>query len=344
MRKSHLALAVAAVAASLGLAGSAVAADKPINIKLSYWVPPTHKLTPGYHEWADAVNKASGGSITVSFYPSSQLGSGKDEYDLVKRGIADFGLVNPGYTPGRFPVIGASDVPFTVSDAQKAAPVMYRWYKQYAAKEMPDVYVCHVFTHEPGQFHSRGPIKVPADIKGLNIRTANQTMAEYVTSLGGNSVQVPIMEAYDTLKRGITDGITSPWDGLIEFNFGKVTTYSLDIPLYVSTFVDVINKKLYDSMSPQQKKAIDSACTADWSARVSRFWHQQENDYKAKSLKLPGRTVLHDTPAELKEWRAAAKPVEDEWAKAVKKAGYDPETVRGDLEKRLKAAGAGMAD
>jgi TRAP-type C4-dicarboxylate transport system substrate-binding protein len=343
MKTSRWLAAAGAFAVLLGVTGAS-AADKPINIKLSYWVPPTHKLTPGYHEWADAVNKASGGSITVTFYPSSQLGSGKDEYDLVKRGIADFGLVNPGYTPGRFPIIGASDLPFTISDAQKAAPVMDRWYKQYAAKEMADVYVCHVFTHEPGQFHSRGAIRVPADIKGLNIRTANQTMAEYVTSLGGNSVQVPIMEAYDTLKRGITDGITSPWDGLIEFNFGKVTKYSLDIPLYVSTFVDVINKKLYDGMSPTQKKAIDDACTPEWSAKVSRFWHQQENDYKAKVFAAKDRTILTDTPEQLKLWRDAAAPVRAEWAKAVAKTGNDPKKVMDELEKGLKAAGAGMAD
>jgi TRAP-type C4-dicarboxylate transport system substrate-binding protein len=336
---------LAAGAAALVLGATAGhAADRHINLKLSYWVPPTHKLTPGYHEWADAVKKASNGTITVTFYPSSQLGSGKDEYDLVKRGVADFGLVNPGYTPGRFPVIAAVDLPFTVSDAQKAAPAMYRWYKKYAAKEMSDVYVCHVFPHEPGQIHSRGPIHVPADIKGLNIRTANQTMAEYISSMGGNSVQVPIMEAYDTLKRGITDGITSPWDGLIEFNFGKVTKYSIDMPLYVSSFVDVINKKLYESMSATQKKAIDDACTPEWSAKVSRFWHKQEDDYKARILKAKDRTIITPTADQLKLWQDAAKPVHAEWAKAVKKAGYDPEKVLSSLHEGLKEAGAAASE
>ena len=114
MRYRHILLAAAAVALATGAAN---AQDKKINIKLSYWVPPSHLLTPGYKEWADEVTKLSNGSITVTLFPSSQLGSGPDHYDMVKRGVADFGLINPGYTPGRFPVIGVADLPF-MSDGQ----------------------------------------------------------------------------------------------------------------------------------------------------------------------------------------------------------------------------------
>ena len=97
------------------------AQDKVVNLKLSYWVPPSHLLTPGYKDWAEAIEKASNGTITVTLFPSSQLGSGPDHYDMVKRGVADFGLINPGYTPGRFPVIAAADLPFLITDSIKAA-------------------------------------------------------------------------------------------------------------------------------------------------------------------------------------------------------------------------------
>ena len=268
MRSTHTLLAAGTLA--FAVVTTAHAEDKKFNLKLSYWVPPSHLLTPGYKEWGEALKQASNDTITVTLYPSSQLGSGPDHYDMVKRGIADVGLINPGYTPGRFPMIGASDLPFLITDSLKAAPALTRWYRKYAAKEMPDHYVCHVFTHEPGTFHSKKLIRVPADVKGLNVRTANQTIAQYVTDLGGNSVQVPIMEAYETLKRGITDAITVPWGGLTHpaFRFGTVTEYTLDIPLYVSTFTDGISKKVYDGMSPMQQKAVDSVCTPEWAAKI----------------------------------------------------------------------------
>ena len=333
-------LTAAAVVLATG-AASAQTLEKKINLKLSYWVPPSHLLTPGYKEWADEVSKASHGSITVTLYPSSQLGSGADHYDMVKRGVADFGLINPGYTPGRFPVIATSDLPFMITDSLKAAPALTRWYRKYAAKEMPEHYVCHVFTHEPGTFHSKKLIRLPADVKGLNVRTANQTMAQYVTSIGGNSVQVPIMEAYETLKRGITDAITVPWGGLTHpaFKFGTVTEYTLDIPLYVSTFTHGISRKTYDSMSDTQKKVIDSVCTPEWAANIYRHWYADDNG-REKEIRKSDRKITEIGPEDVAIWRKAAEPVVSSWKEAVSKAGNNPDEVMGELKSELKKADA----
>ena len=85
------ALALVATSAAMTI-GSFETEAKNVNIKLSYWVPPRHKLTPGYKEWGEAVQTASGGTITTTLFPSSQLGSGRDHYDMVKRGIAGIAM------------------------------------------------------------------------------------------------------------------------------------------------------------------------------------------------------------------------------------------------------------
>lgn len=339
MRRGMI-LVACALAFTAGASG-AIAQDKQINFKFSYWVPPSHPLTPGYKEWAAALEKASNGTIKVTLYPSSQLGSGHDHYDMVKSGIADAGLINPGYTPGRFPVIATADLPFLVTDSYKAAPAISRWYKKYAEKEMADHYVCANFSHEPGSFHSKKEIKVPADVSGLKVRTANQTIATFVTSMGGNSVQVPIMEAADTLKRGITDAITVPWDGLTHpaFKFGEVTEYTLDIPLYVSNFTHGISRKTYDSMSAAQKKAVDSVCSPEWAARIYNNWHNDDTT-RRQAIRKSDRKITKVGPEEVKKWREAAKPVYEQWAAAVKKAGYNPDTVLNELKAELKKEGA----
>ena len=340
MQYRKLVLAAGALAFTVG-ATSAQAQDKQFNLKLSYWVPPSHLLTPGYKDWAAAVEKASNGTIKVTLYPSSQLGSGADHYDMVKRGIADFGLINPGYTPGRFPVFAASDLPFLVTDSMKAAPAIHRWYKKYAAKEMPDQYVCHVYSHEIATFHSKKEIRVPADVKGMKVRTANQTIANFVTSMGGNSVQVPIMEAYATLKSGITEAITVPWDGLTHpaFKFGEVTTYTLDVPMYVSNFTHGINLATYNAMSDAQKKVIDSVCTPEWTQKVYKYWYEDAIK-RTGDVRKSDRKLTKLNANEVKLWREAAKPVYEAWADAVKKAGYDPAQVLKELQDELRKEGA----
>src|SRR5690606_23360278 len=64
MRHQRILIA-GALAASIA-ASSAHAQDKQFNLKLSYWVPPSHFLTPGYKDWAAEVEKASGGTIKVT--------------------------------------------------------------------------------------------------------------------------------------------------------------------------------------------------------------------------------------------------------------------------------------
>lgn len=335
MNKKHLFLAAGALALAFG-STAAIAADKKVNFRLSYWVPPKHKLTPGYKEWSEYLKKNTGGTVSFTLFPSSQLGSGRDHYDMVKRGTADIGLINPGYTPGRFPVHGAIDLPFTVSDGLRGAKSMTRFYQKYAAKEMPDVKVCHVFSHEPGTFHAVKKITVPADVKGMKIRTANATIAAYVTSMGGNSVQVPIMEAFETLKRGITEGITVPWGSMITFNFGKVVKHHMNANLYVASFVHTVNLKKYNSLSAAQKKVFDSTCTPEWAAKIYRHWYEQETGLRKKVEADKNHKVYKIGPKEIALWRKAAEPVEKQWAESVKKRGFDPKAVLADLHAELK--------
>ena len=337
----HILLAAGALAMALGAAG-ADAAEKNVKLKFSYWAPPPHPLTPGYKDWAASVKKASGGKITTTLFPSSQLGSGRDHYDMVKRGVADIGLINPGYTPGRFPILGASDLPFTIKDSLPAARALTIWYRKYAAKEMPDHYVCHVYTHDKGTIHTtKKMVRVPADIKGLNIRSANQTMSRFVTAMGGNPVQVPIMEAKDTLKKGITDGITVTMGGLTgTFKFKDVIKYSLDTPLYVSTFTHGFSKKKYDSLSTAHRRIIDNHCTPEWSAKTYSYWYNKDQKDQASGRNIPGHTWVKPTAAQVKLWRKAAVPVVAAWRESVVKAGENPDKVLKDMRDELKKVNA----
>ncbi len=113
----------AALALLLAAAPSAFAQDKTIELKLSHWVPPTHPLQKAMEEWGADIEKASGGTIKYKIFPSQQLGKAFDHYDMARDGIADVTYVNPGYQPGRFPVIALGQIPFTFADGNKGTPL-----------------------------------------------------------------------------------------------------------------------------------------------------------------------------------------------------------------------------
>src|SRR5690349_17269468 len=77
-----------------GFGSAASAQDKTINLKISLWVPPAHPLVPATQAWAADLEKASGGTIKVTVFPSEQLGKAFDHYDMARDGIADVTYVD----------------------------------------------------------------------------------------------------------------------------------------------------------------------------------------------------------------------------------------------------------
>jgi TRAP-type transport system periplasmic protein len=329
---------VAAVSLAAMLPLAAIAQDKPVQLKLAHWVPPTHPLQKAMEEWMASVTAASGGTITGSVFPAQQLGKAFDHYDMARDGIADITYINPGYQPGRFPMIGAGELPFLMSNGKGGSQALDKWYRNYAAAEMKDVKYCLAFVHDPGAIHMRTKkVVVPADMKGLKIRPAHATIAAMVTQLGGTNVQASAPEAREMLERGVADGLTFPWGSIPLFGLDKVTKYHMDVPLYATTFAWVMNKAKYDGMSGGQKKVIDDHCSTDWSLKVAGPWADYEAAGRDKLKALPGHEVYGLTPAQLGEWLTATEPLVKVWGEGAKKAGQDADKALADLKAELKA-------
>jgi TRAP-type C4-dicarboxylate transport system substrate-binding protein len=340
--KPRFAGCVYAAALLIGGASGALAQDKTFELKLSHWVPPSHPLQKALEDWGSSVEKESGGTIKYKVYPAQQLGKAFDHYDMARDGIADLTYINPGYQPGRFPIIGAGELPFLMTNAKGGTQALDAWYRKYAAQEMKDVKFCLAFVHDPGAFHSRSKkIVVPDDIKSMKIRPAHATMATFMTQLGGTNVQASAPEVRDILEKGVADAVTFPWGSVPLFGIDKVTKFHLDMPLYVTTFAFVFNKDKYNQMSAAQKKVIDNHCTLEWALKVASPWADFEHAGIAKIKAEAGHEVYEPTPAQVAEWKKAAQPLEEKWAENVKKASVDPAVVMKELKAQLSKEGAG---
>jgi len=333
-------LALAGAAALAVLSGTAFAADAPVVLRFSHWVPPSHPLQPTYEAWAKSIADESHGSITIKIFPAQQLGKAFDHYDMARDGIADITYVSPGYQPGRFPIFALGSVPFLVANAEGGSAALDEWYRAYVGKEMGDVHFCLAHFHDPGTFHSNKKIVVPADVKGLKIRPATGTIANFITLLGGTTVNAAAPEARDVIARGVADGITFPWRSMILFGIDKVVKYHLDMPFYVTPFVQVMNKAKYESLSPTQKKVIDDHCNTAWAEKIATPWARWEHSGRDMIKAEPGHVFTEPTAAQVAEWRKAAEPIKAAWAADVKKAGGDPDAIFAAFEAALKKHGA----
>jgi len=328
-------LAVLMAAAIVPAAGPAVAQDKTVNLKVSLWVPPAHPLVPATQAWAADIEKASGGTIKVTVFPSEQLGKAFDHYDMARDGIADVTYVNPGYQPGRFTIAAAGQLPFVFSDGKKGTLALNEWYHKYAPTEMKDTKLCFAFIHDPGALHGKKKIVVPSDLSGVKVRPAQSTIGEMVKMFGGTNVQASAPESRDVLEKGVAEAITFPWGSIVLFGIDKVTKFHVDSAFYVTEQTWVINKAKYEALSAAQKKVIDDHCTPEWAEKIAVPWANFEAAGRDKIKAEAGHELTPLTADQLGEWRKSAEPLYAEWGESVKKAGYDPTVVMKDLKDSL---------
>ena len=331
-----------AVATALALAApAAFAQDKQVELKFAHWLPAQHPLAKlGFTPWAKSVEAASKGSIKVTIYPAQQLGKAPAHYDMARDGIADLTWANPGYQADRFPIFGISELPFQFSSPGAGSKALDAWYRaNYAAKEMKDVKFCFAHIHI-GAIHSKKPITEPEQIKGMKIRPAHGTMAQYVTLLGGTSVQVSAPEARDALEKGVADAITFPWHSIITFGIDKVVKYHTDMRLYAATFVWSMNKDFYAKLSSNQKKVIDEHCSNEWAAKVGADWGDDEDSGQGKLANTPGHTIVKVTDAQRVAWRKAAEPLTAAWLAKPNSSGINQQEALDSFRKALDAHNA----
>jgi TRAP-type C4-dicarboxylate transport system substrate-binding protein len=313
------------------------AAAQEVTLSLAHWVPATHPLqTLGMEPWIASIGEASGGRIAIEIFPAQQLGAAPDHYDMARDGITDIAFINPGYQPGRFPVMAAAELPFNFANAKAGVRALTEWYQPYAGEEMADVYFCMAISHDPGTMHGKERILVPEDVRGKNVRPANATEARFVNLLGGASVQVPAPEMRDVLSKGTADITQSPWESLYIFGANDLVPHHLDMPFYASINAFVINKGVLEGMAPDLRQVIEDHCTPEWAEKMSSGWADVEAAGRAKIEADPAHTLWKPDAAQAQQWRDAAAPLTDEWKKTMADQGKDGEAILQGLIDALK--------
>ncbi|MGE3993707.1 TRAP transporter substrate-binding protein [Pseudorhodoplanes sp.] len=337
MKSDVLVLAVAMTV----IATPSLAQDKPVTLRISHWVPASHILHKSVENWAASVERASGGTIKSQIYPAQQLGKAVDNYDMVRDGIADVVYVSPGYQPGRFPIVGLADIPFTISEVHGGIRAIDSWYRKYAPTEMKDVKYCFSFITDPSSWHSKKKIVTPDDIKGIKMRPSTATIGSWIVQLGGTNVQAGAPEVRDVLEKGVADAVIFPWGTTIAYGVDKVTKFHMDASISTASFQWLINQRAYDNLSPAQKKMIDEHCTTEWAGRFAGPWGDFERAGLAKLKEMPGHDVYQITPEQLAAWKKSTDPLRQAWANSVRKNGADPDRIAQEFADALKQYNAG---
>lgn len=306
----------------LAFAAAALLAGAPL---LAFAQQPATKLILGHgaapgnprHEaavlFAERVKAKTNGRIEVQVAHSAQLGDDAAMVTALRSGTLDMSANSQGAMGNVVPEYAALGLPFLFADVQKAwalldGPVGEELAKRTAAKGMVvlgywDNGIRHVT-------NSKHPIKAPADVKGLKIRTPPDTMTvDIMQALGADTQQIKFAELYVALQQGVVDGQENPLANIASAKLYEVQKYlSLTGHKYeVNPFV--ISKRTWDKLTPADQKVFREAAVE--ATQAQRKLSKEADEKLAAELKAKGVQI---EAVDRKAFIEATKPVYAKWS------------------------------
>jgi len=202
-------VAIAAVAAvAIGMPVASHAQER--TLKVTQVFPSTHwHMTEGIQTFIDEVTALTDGKIKFEVYHAGQLG--KESTTVVNSGLAEMGILVPGYETIKLPLTSVVELPgfhktscegsWQFWEMAKPGGILYE--EEYSKLGVRPLYVM-VLTPYEVQTNKKIVASVE-DMKGMKLR-ANGAMAKTVAAVGGVPITVTSNEFYDSLARGTVDG------------------------------------------------------------------------------------------------------------------------------------------
>ncbi len=298
-----------AAAASLALAGTALAQDKVI--KFANQNAAGHPIVQGMEKFKEIVEKNSGGKIKVNIFPSGQLGSDQANLSALQGGTLEMVSMNSGILASVVKEFGVFDFPFMFASGKEADAVVDGAFGQKLHARLEEKGVVGLTYYELGFRHltnGRRPINKVADIEGLKLRVIpNAINIDWVKALGANPTPLPFPELYAALEQKAVDGQENP---VATINGAKLYEVQKNLALTGHQYNPqsvMISKKFWDTLSAAEKKIVQDAAAE--SARFQRTQARAQEASILENLKKNGMQVTSLPAAEMAALREKMKPV-----------------------------------
>jgi TRAP-type C4-dicarboxylate transport system substrate-binding protein len=207
--------------------------------------------------WMEAVQAELGDRVDMQAFWGGALGPNPfDQFDLVRDGVVDVAWVLPGYTPGQFPQLQVTELPFTVASGEEGSVVGWRLHEKGLVGGIEDVHVITIWTPDITNIHLTAPIESLEDLAGTSLRTAGATQALFVEAIGAAPQTLGSVEANEAMGRGTINGQLQGWTGMNTFGGFAVSNASYRVPLGASPFLLLMNRDLWESLDPEVQAVI----------------------------------------------------------------------------------------
>lgn len=247
-------------------------------------------------QFADEIKEKTDGRIEIRLQGGGALGGDREVIEGVQLGTVDMTVVSTSIVVNFAPEFAIFDIPFLFRDFDHAQAVLDGPIGQELLDGLPQKGLVGLAFGGMGfreLTNNVTPVRSPADVKGLKIRTQQNEMHIAVwRELGALPTPMAIPEVYTALQQGVVDGQENPVGAIINNRFGEVQKYISLTDHAFTPLVLLITPSVYSSLSEEDKQIFVAA------AKNAMARNRKEVDKVLTSgletLKSQGMTVVAD--------------------------------------------------
>ena len=248
---------VAGVFAAGGQQSSGGAAA-PTKVTITGTNGPGDTQSMGHEEYAKRLNAFGGWNADAKV--SSEMGSTDDVTEQAINGAPVIASSDPSRIAVYVPEIGILMMPYLLSEYSQLdnlmnTPLYKEWVQKLRAKGI--VLLTNNTLTGWRNWVTNKPIRVPADLNGLKIRTMGNPIAiNSVAAMGASPVAMPQNEAYNAISTKVVDGGEWQLPTVYASKFYEVCKNISLSRHFLLTASMLCGVKWYDKLSPTQQKQL----------------------------------------------------------------------------------------
>ena len=275
--------------------------------------------TPGniriMHPWAAKLNEEGKGELVIEVRDGPAIANFLNYYDRVVNDVVQISWGVQDYLGNQFQRSQVVTLPFIFDNSVEAAVAYYRLYKTgLLDPEYSEIHPLFFCAFATSGVHMRAPLKSVDNLQGLKIISGAKVASDVLARLGAAPATLPLTQVYESLQRGVADGVVTQWTAFAPFKLGEVTRFHIDTAMGANAGVVFMTKKRYAALSATSKKVIDANSDEAQSRLFGGYWASQQNDARQATKADPTHTVVMLSPEQDAVWRRHAETVASEWA------------------------------
>lgn len=233
------------------------------TLKVSTVLADTDPIVVGLEKMAEEVAKKTDGKLTVEVYPSSQLGDTADVLEQAKGGTNVGVIIDTGMLADYVPDMAIYTAPYVFDDVKEArafieTDLFASWDEDLATHGLRDL-SCNWY-QGARHFLTNKPIRTPADLKGLRVRTMGSTVAqESMSALGAVPTSLAWSEVYSGLQQKVIDSAEAQLPAVYGASLHEVVDYITETGHFLLYTALVISEEWFQSLPEDYRKILAEA-------------------------------------------------------------------------------------